>query len=427
MEYLFLFLGVLFATLLIGVPVVFCLFCSAITLMISIDGGITPAMLVRTMINGVNSFSLLAIPFFVFSGELMGTGGISKRIVAFCNSLLGHVKGGLGYVATLASMIFAGISGSALADTTAIGSILLPVMEEEGYDKGKSTALICASGTIGPIIPPSMPMVLYGVAAGVSITKLFLGGIIPGILIGVSLMTNWYLFVRKHAGMQSTRTRASATEVWSTFKDALWALLLIVIMLGGILSGIFTATEAGVIASVYAFVVSKFVYKEMEWKDIIPLLVSSAKTTGKILCICGAATAAAYYLSAAQIPAMLGDFLRSISDNKWVIITLINVLLFLVGCVMDLTPAILILAPLLTSVVTDLGFSPIYFGVIMCMNLCLGLLTPPVGSILYVGCGLSKLNMVKMTKSMASFYVFMFIALCLCTYIPALIMFIPSL
>ncbi len=427
MEYLGIFLLALFVTLVAGVPVVFCLLCSAVALMVSIDGQITAAMLVRNMINGVNSFSLLAIPFFVFAGELMGTGGISKRIVAFCNALIGHVQGGLGYVATLASMIFAGISGSALADTTAIGSILLPVMGEEGYDKGKSTALICASGTIGPIIPPSMPMVIYGVAAGVSITKLFLGGIIPGLIIGICLMANWYFFIKRHPIASASKERASAKVVWDCFKGAVWALFLIFIIMGGILSGIFTATEAGVIASVYALIVSIFIYKELRWKELVPVLISSAKTTGRILCICGAATAAAYYINAAQVPALLGEFLRSVTTNKWIAITIINILLFLVGCVMDLTPAILILAPLLVSVVEGFGFSPIYFGVLMCMNLCIGLLTPPVGSILYVGCGLSKLDMVHMSKSLVSFYICMFLALCICTYCPALIMWLPSL
>jgi tripartite ATP-independent transporter DctM subunit len=336
------------------------------------------------------------------------------------------VRGGLGYVAVVASMIFAGVSGSAAADTSAIGSILLPLMAEEGYDKPKSTALITSAGCIGPIIPPSIPMILFGVIGGVSIVKLFLGGIIPGILIGCGLMIGWYFHSRKHVYPRGER--ASLVSVWRATRKAFWALILPIIILGGIISGIYTPTEAAVVAVVYAFVVGLLIYRELRLRDLPQVLVQSAKSTAIVLLVCGAAMAAAYLLTIAQIPPLLtATILRLSGGQPWLIIFWINVLLLMVGCVMDLTPALLILAPILLPIAVKFGFDPVYFGVMMCVNLCIGLITPPVGTVLYIGCGLSKLSMGTLSRAIVLNISIMIAVLFLITYVPWTITFIPRM
>ncbi len=418
-----LFLGSLFFFIFMYVPIAFALILTSIALMYTLTGDVVGAMIAQNIVRGIDSFPLMAIPFFVLAGELMNVGGISKRIVYFARALLGFVKGGLGYVTVLSSMIFAGISGSAIADTTAIGSILLPIMEEEGYDKAKSTALVISAGTIGPVIPPSMPMILFGVISGVSIVKLFLGGIVPGVLIGVALMIMWF-FHSKKMGYKAGK-RSTMKEIWEATKSAIWAILLPVIILGGILSGVFTPTEAAVVAVVYAILVGFWGYRELKIKHLLPIFVETAKSTSVVMFVCGAATIAGYYITTAQIPALLTNALLSISDNPWVVMVLINILLLLVGCVMDLTPALLILAPILLPIAVQMGFDPIYFGVVMVCNLCIGVITPPVGTVLYVGCGLSKLSMAKLVGPTLPFIGAMVVVLFLITFFPDLILWIP--
>ncbi|WMJ83517.1 TRAP transporter large permease [Oscillospiraceae bacterium LTW-04] len=422
---LFAFLAGLFTFLLFNVPVAFALLLTGILLM-GLMGDFSPFVIVQSMVRGIGSFSLLAIPFFVMAGEIMNKGGISRRIVNFAKAIIGHITGGLGYCTVLASMIFAGISGSAIADTTAIGSILLPIMERDGYDVKSSTALVCTAGCIGPVIPPSIPMILFGVTTGVSVVKLFLGGIIPGVLIGVGLMIVWYFHAKKH-GYRSDEN-FSWQRVFVTLKDAFWAVLLPIIILGGIVSGIVTPTESAVVAVAYALFVTKFIYKELViTRDIPEILMYTAKQCGVVLTVCGSAMAAGYYITTAQVPQLLANALLSVSDNIYVIMLLINLLLLLIGCVMDLTPAILIMAPIMFPVAMRLGLNPIYFGVIMCTNLCIGLVTPPVGTVLYVGCGLSRLKIADLIKPLIPFIAVMFITLLVCTYISPLITFIPSL
>lgn len=419
------FLGGLFGFILLNVPIAFALICTTVILMILLNGSISAPIITQSLIRGIDSFPLMAIPFFMLAGEIMNEGGISRRIVEFARAIVGHVTGGLGYVTVVASMIFAGVSGSAVADTSAIGSILFPIMDKEGYDKRTSTALIAAAGTIGPIIPPSIPMILFGVIGGVSVVKLFLGGIIPGILIGVGLMIIWYF----HAKKQGYRSDGKATfkEVLRSGKSAFWALILPVIILGGIISGIYTPTEAGVVAVVYAFFVGLFAYKELELKNMTRILVNSAKSTATVLLLCGAATAAAYLITTAQIPAMLTNTLLAWSQNNvYLVMLFINLLLLLVGAVMDLTPALLILGPMLLPIVTGFGLDPVYFGVLMVVNLCIGLITPPVGTVLYVGCGLSKLPMGQIVKPLIPFISVMVVVLLIITYVPDLITFIPN-
>ena len=420
-----LFLAALFGFILLSVPIAFALLLTALVLM-AVMGPVSPALLAQTIVRGVDSFPLMAIPFFMLAGELMNVGGISRRIVAFARALIGHVTGGLGYVTVLASMVFAGVSGSAVADTSAIGSILYPVMKAEGYDSKKSAALFTAAGTIGPIIPPSIPMILLGVIANVSIIKLFLGGIIPGVLIGVGLMIGWYFHAKK-AGYKSDAA-FSFRVLGRAALNAIWALMLPVIILGGIVSGICTPTEAAVIAVVYAFLIGLLVYRELKPSMIPALLVNSAKGTAVVMLVCGCATAAAYFITTARIPALLSSTLLSLAGNNTIILMLlINILLLIVGCVMDLTPAILILAPMLYPIATQYGLDPVYFGVVIVVNLCIGLITPPVGNVLFVGCSISKHSVGELAGPVGRNIAIMVATLFLITYVPGLVTFIPNL
>ncbi len=419
------FLVALFAFVFMNVPIAFALLLTGVVLMLMMGTTSAPLM-IQNVVRGIDSFPLMAIPFFILSGEIMNVGGISKRIVLFARSLLGHVRGGIGYVSVVASMIFAGVSGSAVADTSAIGSILYPVMRDEGYEPKKSAALFSAAGCIGPIIPPSIPMILFGVIGNVSIVKMFLGGIVPGVLIGVGLMIGWRFHVNKHG--YRAGERPSWRGIWRATRDAFWALILPGIILGGIVFGIYTPTEAAVIAVVYAFVVGMFIYRELRLADMPRILINSSKATAVVMLVCGAATAAAYYITIAQVPAMLMETLGRLSGNSpQMFMLVVNVLLLLVGCVMDLTPALLIMAPMLLPVAAKFGIDPVYFGVVFCVNLCIGLITPPVGNVLYVGCGISKVSLTEMAKAIVPNIVIMAVVLLLITYVPATITFIPSL
>ncbi|MBE6906385.1 MAG: TRAP transporter large permease [Ruminococcaceae bacterium] len=420
----FLFLVSLFGFILLNVPIAFSLLLSALILMLY-TGDFAPLIIMQSMVRGFDSFTLLAIPFFILAGEIMNAGGLSKRIVEFARSLIGHVQGSLGYASILSSMLFAGVSGSADADTSAVGSILLPMMKEDGYDIKTSSALIATAGCIGPIIPPSIPMILFGVTAGVSISKLFLGGIIPGILVGVGLMAAWRISVKKQK-LEDRRGTFSWKKVLQTGKRAFFALLLPVIILGGILSGIVTATESAVIAVAYAFLISTFIYREFSLKSLPRILAATARSTAVIMMICGSAMAVAYYVTLAQVPAQLSALLLAISDNVLVVMLLINILLLLIGCVMDLAPAIFLMTPILLPIISNFGLDPVYFGVVMCINLCIGLVTPPVGTVLFVICGLSKISVTDIIKPLIPFISVMIVVLLLVTYIPGLILFIPN-
>lgn len=421
---IFIFLISLFGLIAINVPIAFSLMSTAAILM-AVQGTVSSQILTQSLIRGIDSFPLLAIPFFMVAGEIMNQGGISERIVKFAHSLVGHITGGLGYVAVVASMIFAGVSGSAVADTTAVGSVLLPIMKKNGYDVPKSTGLVCASGCIGPIIPPSIPLIIYGVIAEVSIVKLFLGGIIPGVLIGFALMIGWYFHAKKHN--YKSEKKATIKEVLISTKEAIWAILLPIVILGGIVTGIATPTEAAVVAVVYAFIVSKVIYKELKLSQIPEILIASSRSTAIIMFVVGGATTAAYLITTAHIPEILAATLVALTDNVYVIMFLINILLLLVGCVIDMGPAILILAPILLPVVVGFGLDPVYFGVIMTVNLCIGLATPPVGNVLYAGCGLTKISMAQLSKAIIPFLAIMVTVLLIITYFPDLIMIIPNM
>ncbi len=418
------FIVCLFGLIALNVPICFGLLITA-AVMMTLSGGSNYAVIVQNMMRGVDSFSIMAVPFFMLAGEVMNEGGISKRIVRFASSLLGHLRGSLGYVSVLTGMLFAGVSGSALADTAAVGSVLYPMMKENGYNEEKSIDLICAAGTIGPIIPPSIPFILYGVMGSVSIVALFEAGFVPGVLIGIALGLVWRFHVKK-SNYVSTQ-KFSWKEVASATADAIWSLMLPVIIMGGILTGVATPTESAVVACVYAIIISFFVYKELTLKAMPRILLAAAKSTATVFMVIGSATAVAYFISTAKIPSMMASALLGVSDNKYVIILLINVMLLIVGCVMDLTPALLILTPILLPIIVELGLDPVWFGVIITMNLCIGLLTPPVGTVLYVGCGISKKSIGQLSKPMMPYILAMIAVLLLCSYFPDIVTFVPDL
>ncbi|GAB6099550.1 TRAP transporter large permease [Halanaerocella petrolearia] len=437
---LWLFLGTLFLFVFMGIPVAFSLGLSNLVIMSVMDFDFV--ILTKKVISGVNSFPLLAIPFFMFVGEIMNTGGIAKRLVKFADSLVGFITGGLGHVNILASMFFGGISGSAIADTAAIGGLLIPPMVEENYPADYSSGITAASAVIGIIIPPSIPFILYGITTNTSIAQIFLAGIVPGILVGSGLMLTTYITTKKNgygcleAGSYNNAESCivdrkekgfDLSEVISSFKEASLALSLPLLIVGGILGGIFTATEAGAIAVVLALVLAIGVYKEIKISDIPNLLLKTARVTATVLFLCGMAMVTAWLLTTARVPYKLAALITSIASSKTVVLLIINVLLLVVGCVMDLTPALLILAPILLPVVEQLGISPVYFGVIMCINLGIGLITPPVGTVLYVACGVGDVSMEELVKSILPFLFTVLSILILLILFPQLVMFIPNM
>jgi TRAP-type transport system large permease protein len=420
------FLSSLFGFIVLGIPVAFALVLTALVLS-WVMGSWSPPLVIQTIFRGIDSFPLMAIPFFLLAGEIMNTGGIAQRIISVAKAMLGHVRGGLGYVTVVGGMLIAGVSGSAVADASAIGSMIYPVMKKEDYDPEKAAALFAGAATIGPIIPPSIPMVIFGVIANVSVIRLFIGGIIPGLILGGGLMIGWYLHVRGNARYH-VEGKFSLIGVLKACWDAIWALFLPVIILGGILLGICTATEAAVVSAVYAFVVSVFIYRELRMKDMFRILVNTVRGTAVVLLICGAAMAAAYFITTAQIPVMLAGLLRKLSGGNWVLFMLwVNILLLLVGCVMDLTPALLILGPMLVPIAAQYGLDPVYFGVVMVVNLCTGLITPPVGNILFVACGISKVPMARMARAIWPNIVIGIIVIFIVTYLPWTITYLPGL
>ncbi|MBO8170207.1 MAG: TRAP transporter large permease subunit [Thermoanaerobacteraceae bacterium] len=409
----------LFSLLLLGIPVAFVLVLCGIILMLYL-GNFDPQIISQNMVYGTNSFPLMAIPFFMLAGEIMAYGSLSQRIVDFATLLLGRVKGGLGYAAILASILFAGLSGSAVADAAALGGILIPLMNREGYQRDTSTALVASSGIIAPIIPPSIPMIIFGVTTGVSITKLFMAGIFPGIMLGLTLMFTWYLMTKK--GNFSQGKKITFAEGIKIVKESIWALIMPIIIVGGIRFGIFTPTEAGSIAVMYALLVSIFVYKDIKFKDLSHIFVAAAKSTAVVMFVASAAIAVAWLLTIAQIPAQLADLFGGLIDNRIAFLITVNILLFLVGMVMDLTPAILIFAPVLLPVAKQAGIDPVYFGLLMVLNLTIGLITPPIGTVLYVGCGVGQVTLVNLVKKIWPFLVAEIIVLLLLVLFPSLVM-----
>jgi tripartite ATP-independent transporter DctM subunit len=412
------FVGSLLGVMALGMPIAFALLFSGVALMVYLD--IFDSQIVaQNLINGADNFPLMAIPFFILAGELMNAGGISKRIITFALALVGHIRGGLGYVAILASILFAGLSGSAVADTAALGAILIPMMVKAGYDRNRSTGLIAASGIIAPIIPPSIPMIIFGVTSGVSITKLFMAGIVPGLLIGVGLMIAWWVVVRK--GRFEVYPRRSLKEILAATKGAIWALLLPLMIVGGLRGGVFTPTEAAVVAAFYALFVGFVVYRELKISKLYEILVVSAKTTSVVMFLTAAAMVSAWLITVANIPVMLTNLLGSLIESPLLLVIVINLIVLLVGTAMDLTPTILILTPVLMPVIEKAGIDPIYFGVLFILNNCIGLLTPPVGTVLNVACGVGKIGMEDIMKGVWPFLLVEIVILLLLILFPSLV------
>ena len=422
---LIIFFSVFFFTLIVSAPIVFSLALSAVALLWQ-RGMLVPQLMVQRMFAGVDSFPMMAIPFFMLAGALMDTGGISTRLVRFSNYLVGWIQGGLAHVAIVASCFFAGITGSAVADATAIGSTMIPLMNKRGFPKLFSATVVAAAGVVGPIIPPSIPMVLYGVMAGVSIGALFMGGFIPGIMIGLGLMAVAYVQAKKNNYPRETVRPTMKAFLQATI-SAMGAIFMPLIILGGIFLGVFTATEAAVVATVYAFIMGKFVYRELKLRDLPEILYKGGLNTAMILIIVGVANLVGYIMAVERIPLQVAELFLSITSNKWVMLLLINILLLIVGCFIDGASALIIFTPVLLPLVHKLGIDPIFFGVVICVNLMIGTITPPVGLCLYVACGIADVRLEQISRTIIPFLLVEVVVLFLVTYIPWLIMFLPNL
>ena len=418
-------LGLFVLLLILKVPITFTLAISSIVTAFYLN--IPMLAIIQRMVQGVNSFSLLAIPFFILAGEIMSQGGISRRLIDFSNILIGRVRGGLAQVNVLASMFFGGISGSAVADVSSIGTMMIPMMKKKGYDADFAVGITVTSACQGVIIPPSHNMIIYAMAAGgVSVGRLFLGGFIPGVLLGISLMVISFIIATKRN--YPKEQRYSLKESLQISKDAVLGLFTAVIIIGGVISGVFTATESAAIACLYAFIITFFVYREIHISRFIGILYSSLKTLAMVMSLIAAASAFGWLLAYLKIPAAATSALLTISENRVVLLLLINILLIGLGTIMDMAPLILITTPILYPVVvTTLGMSPIQFGVMLILNLGIGLTTPPVGSALFVGCAIGDISIEKATKAMLPLYFMMIIVLLMVTFIPGLVMFIPNL
>lgn len=419
-----LLLIVFFGLLIIRVPISFSLAIS--TFVTAIYLKIPSMVVVQQMVKGINSFSLVAISFFIVAGEIMGEGGISKRLIDFSNVLVGRMRGGLAMVNVLASMFFGGISGSSVADTSSIGSIMIPMMEKQGYDKDYAVDVTITGSTQGILIPPSHNMIIYSLAAGgISVGNMFLGGVIPGILLGVMLMVLSYIIAVKRNYPRGEKVPFK--EAVKIIKDGLLGLFTAVIIIVGVSTGVFTATESAAIATVYAFIITFFVYKDIKISRMIPILKNSLRTLSMVLALIATSSAFAWMMAYLKIPFLVTNALISISNNKYVILLIVNIVLLILGMIMDMAPLILICTPILLPVVTKVGMDPIQFGIVLMLNLGIGLLTPPVGSTLFVGCSIAKIPMEKIAKSLMPFYAMMFIVLMILTYVPQVTLFLPRL
>lgn len=420
---IFLLLGSFVGLLIIGMPVAFSLGISAI--MTAYYVGVPLAMLAQAMVRGINSFSLLCIPFFILAGEIMSQGGISKQLIRFADVLVGRIRGGLAMINVVDSTFFGGISGSTVADISSLGSILIPMMVEKGYDRDYSVAITVATAAQAVLIPPSHNMVIYSLAAGgVSIGRLFLGGIIPGLTLGLALLIYTYVVAVKRN--YPAEKPIPFKEALIITKNALLGILTAVIIMVGTVTGFYTATEAAAVAAVYAFFVAFIVYRTPISK-LGGILMESLKTLSIVLGLIAASNAFGWMLAYLKVPALVTQALLSVSSNKYVILLIVNVLLVFLGCIMDMAPLIVIMTPILLPVVTSVGVDPVHFGVMMMLNLAIGLMTPPVGSALFVGCAVGKISMEELTKALLPFYVVLVAVLLLITYIPQITMFLPNL
>jgi tripartite ATP-independent transporter DctM subunit len=421
----FVLLGSFIALMLIGMPVAYAMGLAAILGALWIDIPLDALMI--QIASGVNKFSLLAIPFFVLAGAIMAEGGMSRRLVAFANVLVGFVRGGLSLVNILASTFFGAISGSSMADTASIGSVMIPEMEKKGYPRDFATAVTVSGSVQAILIPPSHNAVIYSLAAGggVSIAALFLAGVLPGLLLGLTLAI-MCLFIAKKRNFPKGEV-IPLKQALKICVDALWGLTTMVIILGGILSGVFTATESAAIAVVWAFFVTMFIYRDYKWKDLPKLMHRTVKTLCIVMILIGFAASFGYIMTLMQIPLKITMMFTEMSDNRYVILFYINILLLVLGTLMDMAPLILIMTPILLPVVKLLGVDPVHFGMIMMVNLGIGLLTPPVGGVLFVGAAIAKLPIETVTRALLPFFGALLLVLAAVTYIPALSLWLPGL
>ena len=394
------FLGALIFFMILGMPIAFALVLTGVALMFHLDF-FDAQIVAQNLLAGADNFPLMAVPFFILAGELMNAGGISKRIINLAVSMVGHLSGGLGYVAIAASVLLASLSGSAIADTAALATLLIPMMRDHGYPVPQSAGLISSGGIIAPIIPPSMPFIIYGVTTNTSISSLFLAGIVPGLLMGIVLITVWATLVPKMN--VKAQPKASWAERRHALLDGVWALMLPVLILGGLRGGLFTPTEAAVVAAVYSLLVAVFVYREVKARDVVRLLVGAANTTAIVMFLCAAAVVSSYMVTLADLPSLAIELLQPLMGNPYVLMVAIMLLLLAVGIVMDLTPTILVMGPVLLPVAVKAGIDPIYFGVMFILVGTIGLITPPICTVLNVVCGVAKISMESATRGVWPF------------------------
>lgn len=413
------FVGALLAAMAIGMPIAYALLFSGLALMLHLDL-FDAQILAQNVINGSDSFPLLAVPFFMLAGEIMNVGGLSKRIVNLAITLVGHMRGGLGFVAIIAACLMAALSGSAVADTAALAALLLPMMVKAGHDKARAGGLIASAGIIAPVIPPSIGFVVFGVAANVSIGKLFMAGIVPGLLMGVAIAIAWWLVASREKVILPPA--ATTPEKLQAFRESLWALGLPVIVLFGLKFGVFTPTEAAVVAAVYALLVSTVVYREISLRQMYTVFVSASKITAVIMFLVAASMVSAWLITVADIPDQVIALLKPFMDSPTMLLVAIMILVMIVGTAMDMMPTILILTPVLMPVIKEAGIDPVYFGVLFIMNNAIGLVTPPVGSVLNVVAGVGKMRLDDVAKGVIPFMIAQFIVMFLLVLFPSIVM-----
>ena len=417
--------GTLIIALILNMPVGIAIGLSSLCAVFA-DGRLSSLYIVQQLVTSADSFPLMAIPLFILAGELMGAGGVSKRLLNVCNVFLGRFTGGLATVTVVLCMFFAAVSGSGPATVAAIGSMVIPTMLQKGYSKSFTLALIATAGSIGVIIPPSIPMVVYGVSTSTSISSMFMAGFLPGLMIGGSLILVSYIYCKKH-GWKGDDYKYSAKEKLAAIWDAKWALINPVIILGGIYAGIFTPTEAAAVAAVYAFICGVFIYKELDIKQLFGTLGNACNTTGTTMVIIGCATAFTKILTIEKIPDAITNGILNFSDNMIVILLLINLLLLVVGCFMDTTPAMMVLSPILLPIALQFGIDPIHFGLIMVVNLAIGFITPPLGINLFVAARVGSSKLETVCSGIIKFIIVMLVDLMLITFIPEISMTRPKL
>lgn len=409
--------------LFIGVPVSYSLGLSCLIYFIGND--IPLIAFAQKMYSGLDSFTLLCIPGFILAGNLMNEGGLTKKIIALAKALVGHIRGGVGMSNIVASMVFAGISGTALADVASIGNIMIPAMKKEGYDPKYAVAISASSSLVGPIIPPSLPMIIVGTLTGLSVGKLFVAGILPGIMLGLGMMIIVYVIAKKRN--YPIQKRSTLKESIKAFVNGIWSIIMVFIILFGILGGFFTPTEASIVAVLYALLVGIFIYRQLNLSNIFVIIKDSIKTTAGIMLLVGFANIFAWILATENIPQLIATSLLSVTSNKILILLLVNVVFLFAGMFLETISALLILVPVLLKVVTAVGVDPINFGLIAVLNLVIGLTTPPVGVCLFVASDIGKVPLTESIKGLIPFFVWMMIVLLSVTYIPAITLWLPSL